>query len=207
MTEIPQPPSVQSRNEWKTIPLNVQAVVLGLKRRSGLDIGNGALECAGQVDMEQRFVQPVYHSHFGGALGVRLATNQLLVKIGVGGVNTLVRDIFAFQGRLAKPRLLSVARLLAAQFLFILTALGHFGCAGAATDFSNAEDWLPPFKAGFAVRRRRVSKTSRGQSTFGPPIVDAGEMPVNTAGSRVLVELVANIDEMLHRCNIDIVHG
>lgn len=157
--------------------------------------------------MEQRFVQPVYHSHSRGALGVRLAADQVLVKIAVGGVSTVVRDIFAFQGRLAKPRLLSVARLLAAQFLFIVTALGYFGCAGAATDFSNAEDWLPPFKAGFALRRRRVSETSRGQSTFGPPIVDAGKMPVNSAGSRILVELVANIDEMLHGCNVDIVDG
>jgi hypothetical protein len=52
-----------------------------------------------------------------------------------------------------------------------------------------------------------VTETSGAESSLCPSIVDAGEMPFDKVRSCIAVELVADINKALDRCNIDAVDG
>ena len=51
----------------------------------------------------------------------------------------------------------------------------------------------------------RVAEASRGECTFGPAIGDACKVPINTLGGCISIELVTNVNEMLHRCDVDVI--
>lgn len=50
-----------------------------------------------------------------------------------------------------------------------------------------------------------MTEAGSDQSTFRPSIVDASNVPVNLVGRCVAIELVADIDQDLNGCDVDIV--
>lgn len=54
---------------------------------------------------------------------------------------------------------------------------------------------------------RVVAKAGGGEGALGPPVVDVAEVPVNGVWSSVFVELVADVDEVLDGCEVDVVDG
>lgn len=52
-----------------------------------------------------------------------------------------------------------------------------------------------------------VAEACGGERALGPAVVDVAEVPVYCVGGGVLVELVANVDQVLDRCEIDVVDG
>ena len=75
-------------------------------------------------------------------------------------------------------------------------------------DFRDAENGFPALVGGAFPGgcRGRVAEAGGGEGAFGPAVVDAGEMPVYFVGGGVAVELVAHVDEVLHRGYIDVVY-
>jgi len=53
----------------------------------------------------------------------------------------------------------------------------------------------------------RKPEAGRDQRPLGPPVLDAGQVPVHHLGGGVAVELVAHVHQLLHRRHIDIVDG
>lgn len=51
------------------------------------------------------------------------------------------------------------------------------------------------------------TEASSSQGTLGPSVLNVGKVPVNNLGGSILVKLVANINQTLDRCNIDVVNG
>lgn len=93
---------------------------------------------------------------------------------------------------------------LATEFVRVVPILCRCGGAGIATDFRDTEQGLPPLNdatAGWCG----ITEAGRDQSTFGPSIVDASNVPVNSVGRCVAVELVSDIDQDLNGCDVDIV--
>jgi len=100
---------------------------------------------------------------------------------------------------------LSLPRTLSSYFLLIGICLGG-ACSGVGpSDLSHAEDWFPAVLK--ISRFGRIPKSRTYQSTLGPSVVDTGKMPVHCVGGSVSVELVTDIDQLLHRCDVDIVDG
>ena len=98
-------------------------------------------------------------------------------------------------------------RTLASQLLLIHIILCSRRRTMNSADFRHAKNRLP------ALNGRRITsgsgkpEASGGKGSFTPAVVDAGEMPVYGVGGGVTVKLVADVDEVLHRCDVDIVHG
>lgn len=171
--------------------------------------------------MEQRLVEPVDRRHPGrGALATAVSPGafQLLPEIafaaaaGAGGLEA-VRDRVAFvvdvvvvaADDAAVPQFV---RALALEFLFVDVVLGGGGGAVDAADFGDAEDGLPALEAGaVASPRGGEAEAGGGKGAFGPAVVDAGEVPVDRVRGGVAVELVADVDEVLHRGDVDVVDG
>ena len=161
--------------------------------------------------MEQRLVEPVDGRDPGrGDLEttVRFAVLQLLRQIaaagGAGGVMGVGDGVDLSAADAAVPRLL---RTLALQHLFVVVVLCGGGRAVLAADFRHAEDGLPALVGRRVALRGGEAEAGGGEGSFGPAVVDAGEMPVDGVRSGVAVKLVADVDEVLHRGDVDVVDG
>ena len=98
-------------------------------------------------------------------------------------------------------------RALAFELLLVDGVLGGGGGAVDAADFGDAEDGLPAFEAGGVALGGGEAEAGGGEGPFGPAVVDAGEVPVDRVRGGVAVELVADVDEVLHGCDVDVVDG
>lgn len=178
---------------------------------SHLHIGNSTLQRARQIDVEKRSVQAMHERHlrtgtFAVRLGVRPRGTQLLAEIataaGADGVVVLCDSIFAHPC----SRFLCIPRALSSQCSLVFTVLGCLSCAVDAADLSDGEDGLPALEDGGVVAvGRGVAEAGGGEGTFRPAVVDAGEVPVHFLGRGVAVQLVADVDEVLDACNVDVV--
>lgn len=93
---------------------------------------------------------------------------------------------------------------LATEFVRVVPILCRCGGAGIATDFRDTEQGLPPLNdatAGWCW----ITEACRDQSTFCPSIIDASNVPVNSVGRCVAVELISDVDQDLNGCDVDIV--
>jgi len=81
------------------------------------------------------------------------------------------------------------------------------GCGTAGTShLGHTEDRFPSVETGvLVVGGRWESETGRGERAFCPSVVDAGNVPLHLLRACVSVELVADINQVLDRSNIDIV--
>ena len=52
-----------------------------------------------------------------------------------------------------------------------------------------------------------VAEAGGGKGAFRPAVVDAGEMPVYSVRGGVAVELIADVEEVLDGCDVDVVDG
>ncbi len=185
---------------------------------SHLHVSNGTLQRARQIDVEQRLVEPMDGRHPGrGALPptttttVSLAVLQLVPDIaaarragGIMAVRDRVDLVAAAADDTAASRLL---RPLAYQLLLVRVVLGGRRGAVHPADFRHAEDGLPALKGRHVALRGGESEAGGGEGSFGPAVVDAGEVPVYGVRGRVTVKLVADVDQMLHRGDVDVVDG
>ena len=130
---------------------------------------------------------------------------QFLAQIATRIAPHLVRDVIGAV-RLDR-RALRIMGALAPEKIFLVVAqLRRRRRAPLPADLRHAENGLPALEAGAAGWGRRISKPGRGQRPFRPSVVDACEVPVHPVRGGVFVELVAHVDQMLHRCDVDIVH-
>ena len=84
-----------------------------------------------------------------------------------------------------------------------------FGCSGGAiltADLSHAENGFPASETQLALRCW-VPKSGGCKRAFGPAVVDAGKMPIYFVGGRIAVELVADVEEVLDGCYVDVIDG
>ena len=102
--------------------------------------------------------------------------------------------------------LFDISRSLPLQLLLILAVFGCGGGAILAADLSDAENGFPARKTQLALRRW-VTESGGCKGAFCPAVVDAGEMPIYFVGSRVAVELVADVEEVLDGCYVDVIDG
>lgn len=161
--------------------------------------------------MEQRPVEPIHERDPGrrsspGAT-VRLAALQLLRQIAaarracsVVAVRDRVRLVAA---EAAAPH--RFLRALAPELLFVLRVLGDGRGAVLSANVGHAEDGLPALEGRRAGLRGRKAEAGGGEGAFGPAVVDAGEVPVHRVRGGVAVELVADVDEVLDGCDVDVV--
>ena len=92
------------------------------------------------------------------------------------------------------------------EFALVFAVFSSVGGGVLAADFSDTEDGFPAVETGF-VLGGGVAETGGGEGAFGPAVVDAGEVPVYFVGGGVSVELVADVDEVLDGCDVDVVDG
>ena len=168
--------------------------------------------------MEQRLVQPMDGRHpdrWAPAIDATTTTvsfgaielmPQIAAAARAGGLEA-VRDRVDFVVVAADAAVSLVPRTLAFQLLLVHVVLrGRCGAVHAA-DFGHAEDGLPAFEARGVALRGGEAEAGGGEGPFGPAVVDAGEVPVYRVRGGVAVELVADVDEVLHGCYVDVVDG
>ena len=174
----------------------------------GLGIDNGTLQRARQVGMEQWPAEVVDGRHPGRGSLVRFAVLQLLAQIaaarGAGDVMAVRNHV-----ELVAPDavLSSFFRALASELQLVFVSLRGGRGAVLAADFRHAEDGLPALIDRRVALRSGESEAGRGQGSFRPAVVDAGDMPVYRVRGSVAVQLVADVDEVLDRCDVHVVDG
>lgn len=175
-----------------------------------LHISDGTLQRARQVGMEQRPVEPIHERHPGRRSSldatVRLAVLQLLRQIAAArraGSVVAMRDHVRLVAADAAPA--RFLRALAPELLFVLRVLGGGGGAVLSANVRHAEDGLPALEGRRASWRGREAEAGGGEGPFGPAVVDAGEVPIHRVRGGVAIELVADVDEVLDGCNIDVI--
>lgn len=142
------------------------------------------------------------HRHSAGRCSrVCFAANDIL-RI----VTRFRADFFILCAALARTSL-SVMGALLLQLLSIFLVLCSSGGAGVPANFGNAEEGLPALEDIGIAHWRWITEAGRGKGALGPAVVDACKMPVNLVRGRVAIELVAHVDQMLHRGNIHVVDG
>lgn len=94
---------------------------------------------------------------------------------------------------------------LALDFPLVFPVLGG-GCSrGVAVDLGNAEDGLPAVVDGDIVCRYMIAKARGCEGTFGPAVVDTGKVPVHFFWRSISIKLIADVNEVLHYGDINIV--
>lgn len=201
-----------------------------------LDGGNGTLQRAGQVDVEERSVQAVHDSDsLLRRARVRFAVcdfsrqvirgwRAVAARPGHARVGSFVLVPAMFDdgvgldhaiaaarpgvgaGSTGKVSVFLVGRRVHARQATVTLRLGGRGGAGGPADLGHAEDGFPAVV--FLARwRRGVSEPGGRQGPFRPAVGDACKVPLHRLGRRVAVELVADVDEVLHAGHVDIVDG
>lgn len=155
--------------------------------------------------MEQRQVHPVHKRNLAATtvLAVCLAGAEFFGQITprVTAAVRLVPDLIPSD----IPTLFDISGALGAELVFLVPMVRRGGGAVAPTNFGHAENGLPSPR-NFAPRARGIPKSPHGQGAFGPSVVDAGEVPVHFIRRGVFVQLIADVDQDLHRRDIDVVH-
>lgn len=98
-------------------------------------------------------------------------------------------------------------RALPFELLFVLMVFRSGRRTILSADFSHAENRLPALKGHRVTLSRGKAEAGGGEGSFGPAVVDAGEMPVYGVRDSIAVELIADVDEVLDACDVDIVDG
>lgn len=163
------------------------------------NIGNGGLQSAGKIDVEQRSVETVNNCQLPSR-SVRLRFVEVLLQRGATfrgcAVSTLCLDVMG--ASLARNARGSVA----------LFSISGGCCTIGASNASNAEDGLPRHGANLWERSwGGVPETSRHQRSLRPSVVDAGEVEVDRIWRCVSIELIAHVDKVLDGSDVDIVDG
>ena len=178
-------------------------------RLSHLNIRNGALQRARQVDVEQGPIQTLHDGDLRSAAGmmVRFALTQRLVEIAL-----LARLVDLVRRRRRDgilPGLLQIARVALPPPPLVLDRLCRRRGTVLSTQLGNAEDGLPSLvrRGATIVLRGRVPEPGGGEGALGPPVVDAGEVPVHFFRGGVAVQLVAHVDQVLDGSDVNIVDG
>jgi hypothetical protein len=84
-----------------------------------------------------------------------------------------------------------------------LCGLRGFGGRVIASNVCNREDWSPNvWRIGW---ESLVSKSSGDESALSPAVVDGRKVPFDNIGCGPLVELVANVNEVLDRSDVNVV--
>lgn len=143
---------------------------------------------------------------------IRLTGAKFPIKFLIAEITSTART----SGVMARNRIILIIRTcmllfdilctLPLQLSLILAVFGSVGGAVLAADFSDAENGFPALETGIALRGW-VAETGGGEGAFCPAVVDAGEMPVYSVGGGVAVELVADVDEVLDGCDVDVIDG
>ena len=161
--------------------------------------------------MEQRPVQAMHERHPGRrslAATIGFAALQLLRQItaarGAGSIVAVRDHVFLAAADAAGP---GFFRALASQLLLVLAILCDRGRTMLSANFRHAEHGLPTLKGLRPGLRSGEPETGGGQGPFSPAVVDAGDMPVYDVRGGVTVELVADVDEVLDGCDVDVVDG
>lgn len=153
--------------------------------------------------MEKRLVETMDSRHPGR--GAALAT-KITAAARAGGLEAVRNRVdFVVAADAAVPH--QVLRTLAFEFLLVDVVLCCRCGAVDAADFGDAEDGLPAIEARRVALRGGEAEAGGGEGPFGPAVVDAGEVPVYRVRGGVAVELVADVDEVLHGCYVDVVDG
>ena len=154
--------------------------------------------------MEQRPVEPIHERDPGHrsslATTVCLAALQLLRQIAAA---RRACSVVAVRDRVRLAH--RFRRALAPELLFVLRVLGDGRGAVLSANVGHAEDGLPALEGRRAGLRGREAEAGGGEGAFGPAVVDAGEVPVHRVRGGVAVELVADVDEVLDGCDVDVV--
>lgn len=185
-------------------------------------IRNRALQRARQVDVEQGPVQALDDGELRPRGGmVRLALTQRLAQM-IAAAAFLARLVELVRGArrrrgdgvLAGPgagflQIAAGVAALAAPALLVLGRLRRRRRAVLPAQLGHAEDGLPAVVGGraAAVLGGRVAEPGRGERPLRPPVVDAGEVPVHPFRGGVAVQLVAHVDQVLDRRDVDVVDG
>lgn len=158
--------------------------------------------------MEQRPVQPMHDRHPSVGPLVRLRGAKVPFKLLTAGACTAVVSLDTIWPTVAFIHAagFDVEGALPLELLFDIARLRSCGSRGGAPDFGNAEDGLPPREREFAFGIREA-ESSGGEGALRPAVVDARQMPFHTFGGGVGVELVSDVDEVLHGGGINIIDG
>jgi len=106
----------------------------------------------------------------------------------------------------SRSRFLCVLCALPSQLSLVLAVLGGLRCTVRTADFGDRKDGLPALEDGGVVAGGcGVAEAGGGEGTFRPPVVDAGEMPVDSFGRGVAVQLVTDVDKMLDTRDVYVV--
>lgn len=143
--------------------------------------------------MEERPVQTVHDNDLRISLAVSLAVAD--------GLFNAVAAARASRSETIGANLLDI--MLSSSLLLVESVLGVCGCTVRTTHVCDAEDRLPTLED--TTFGSRISKTSRRESSSRPSVVDVCKVPLHLLGSSVAIKLVANINEVLDRGDIDIV--
>ena len=174
-----------------------------------LDVENGTLQRARQIGMEQRPVEPIHGRHPSRdplPTTISLAALQLLRQIAAAR-RALPLVAVRNHVRLADAMIARFLGALAPQLLFVLAVLCGRRGAVLSANVRHAEHGLPALKGRLAVLGGGEAETGRGEGPFGPAVVDAGEVPVHGVWGGVAVELVADVNEVLDGCDVNVVDG
>lgn len=149
--------------------------------------------------MEQGAIETLYDRNLASLLvGFALAEGPAEIRAGAGDIVVGGGDAVLFGlGRCGL------------DVLALLPLVSQAGCRSAvvAANLGDAEDGLPWLRW-LAVLGRvwgRVAKSCAGQGAFGPAVADVSKVPIDLVRGGVFVKLIADVDQMLHRCNIHVV--
>ena len=158
--------------------------------------------------MEQRPAKVVDGRHPSRRPLVHLAVLQLLAQIATARGAGEIMAVRGHVDLVAADTVVSpFFRALASELQLVLAGLCGRRGAVLAADFRHAEDGLPAFVDRRAALRSGEPEAGRGEGSFRPAVVDARDMPVYRVRGGVAVQLVANVDQMLDRCDVHIVDG
>lgn len=90
--------------------------------------------------------------------------------------------------------------------LVLLDGVSQFGGRVIPTNLGHTKNRFPATILA-AIMFRWEPEPSADESALGPSVVDAGKVPINGLRGSVLVELVANINELLNTGDVDVVDG
>jgi hypothetical protein len=171
-----------------------------------LDISNGALQGAGQVNVEERAVETVDGDPPpGAAVLVRHGGLVDLVDAGAGAARA-GGGASALNGVEVVAALSLGAAGTEVDLLLIGLVLGGLGGGRGAANLGHTEDGLPAVVQSVGAFGWE-SKAGRDERALGPAVRNAGNVPIDDIGCCVTIKLIADINQMLYRCNIHHIDG
>ena len=157
--------------------------------------------------MEERPMETVDERLPGRVSRVHFALRQLLRDGIAVRARRIMREGIFVRSAVGLAVVLDIQGPLALDFPFVFPVLGGGRGRGIATNLGNAEDGLPAAVDGVIIRGHVVAETRGCQGTFGPAVVDAGEVPVYSLWRGISIQLIADVNEVLHYGDVDIIDG